>query len=380
MIENLRKAMHFVPHLVATLIAARTLRRTGRGGILVFSHLQDVDAGGRDRQMGPLVAGILARGLPLLEVRLVPLRRGELRRARGLGGRPFLSHAAIVGLSRLLRLPLRADRRRSREAAGRLAARFLRGLAPRCAFVIDESGSGQTWVRACRSLGVPVHGIQHGDFQPGNPQYDLDEGAPDPVAADGICVWSPWFRSRLLRISPLYDERTAVVTGRLRFEPDRPMENRRAPSTRRRILLLGEATEDLERDAGPILESLRAKGFETLVRLHPARMAGRREAPVELTEDLLAADLVLGRASSALLEALRLRRPALVLLGQGGEDPAGYVASGVIPGVSSPEQIVELFQEGPTAEGVAEVVWGGAPEDAVEAVLQHCLYLGRRDR
>ena len=110
-----------------------------RGATLVFTHAPDVDAEGRDPQMGPLVEGLLERGRPIVEVAFIPLDGGllaNLARTR----RPHLAHAALLASARLLALAPGWGRERARLAVGRA---LLRALRPRAVYLVDESGSGQ---------------------------------------------------------------------------------------------------------------------------------------------------------------------------------------------------------------------------------------------
>ena len=164
--------------------------------------------------MGVLIDGLLDRRERFVEITLVPLSADWVRNLCN-KRRPFFSLAAIYGPAALLAFVTRSDRMRLRVWLARVLLALLR---PTALVLIDESGSGQSLLRAARKQGVPVLGIQHGDFQPDNPQYAesfATERGVEP--ADVLCVWSPWFRERLFAISSIYDASNVRVTGRLRL-------------------------------------------------------------------------------------------------------------------------------------------------------------------
>ena len=343
-----------------------------RGATLVFTHAPDVDAEWRDPQMGPLVEGLLERGRPIVEVAFIPLDGGllaNLARTR----RPHLAHAALLASARLLALAPGWGRERARLAVGRA---LLRALRPRAVYLVDESGSGQLLLRAARSLGTPAIGIQHGDFQPANPQYARPAGV-EP--ADVLCVWSPWFRRRLLAVSPIYTEANTRVTGRLRFPAPRAAPPGPGAAGRLRILVVAERAPGWRAAAEPYLEAVRGRAdLELQIQPHPADGAGDWPAAElahgSLARALLEADVVCGTGSSALLEALWHGRPAVSLVVAGRRDPAGYAAAGLVEPCADPKNLPALCRE--LARGGAERteerrarVWGGAADDPVAAIL-----------
>lgn len=362
-------------HAPWTLASLAWCALARRRGVLTLTHAADVDASGVDVQMGPLVAALAERALPRVPVVLVPLAAraflDTLRRERG----PFLSQAVLFGAARLVALG-----RDVHPARARIAGLVLRACAPRTAFLIDESGSGQMFVVAARGLGTRTIGIQHGDFQPRNPQYAALPGRPFRVQpADVLCVWSPWFQARLQACSPIYERANTRVTGRLAGVEQAGAS---PPAGDVGVLVLAEASAGFAAAVEPFLSALRAEpGLHFCVRPHPASPsadwpAAHERAPGSLHEALRAADVVVGIGSSALLEGLRHGRPAIVLLTEGERDPAGYVAAGVAVGCGAPSELAALCRRLAGAEGaqaealsVCRTVWGGAPPDPVEAVL-----------
>lgn len=364
-------------HLPWTLLSLLRLALARGGGILTLTHAADVDRQGRDAQMGPLVDALRARGERRLPVVLVPLEPGALAAARRREDGPFLSLAALWALARLVALGASRPRARARVARAVLWA-----CRPRVAFLIDESGSGQAFVAAGRARGVRTVGIQHGDFQPRNRQYasvDPSRGF-ETLAADVLCVWSPWFRARLLARSPIYTAASTRVTGRLAHALERRDRSPRAASRTPRVLVLADGDASFAPLVEPFLAALRADGLRPSVRAHPAdredAWPADERSQGSLEEDLERADVVLGRGSSALLEALRRGRTPVVLQAGDDPDPAGYVAEGVALGCDRPPELPALCRRLAAAGGgrretlsAAARVWGGAPPDPVAAVL-----------
>ncbi len=367
------RALRFVGHLVVTAASFAWFCVVRRRATLIFNHEPDLDADGRDRQMGPLVDALRAQKSAFLEVTFVALDGGLLRNLRA-KRRPFLSYAVPLALARLLE-HLGLARGRARLVVGRA---LLSALAPRRLFLIDESGSGQFLVRAARSLGIRTLGVQHGDFQPTNPQYERSAvQAKGIVPVDIFCVWSPWFQRRLFSISPIYAAENTRITGRLRYPVLAPSA-RVDRNRRHEVLLVSEARASFVEEVRPFLEALvRCADLVLRVRPHPAEPAGRWPEELlsqgDLDEALLSADVVLGVSSSALLEALVLRRPA-VCLGAASSDAAGYASEGVAEPCPDPAALAEVCRRlagtwNDVLEERRERVWGSVPSSPLEALL-----------
>ncbi len=353
-----------------------------RRALLVLTHAADVGTDLLDTQMGPLIAALERSGERYFEVRLIPLD-ATLLRELSRGRQPFLCHASLLGAARLLGLLTFRPRELWRQ---RLASATLWCLRPRALILIDESGSGQPWLKAARRLGIPSIGIQHGDFQSDNPQYHcagVGQRAIEP--ADLLCVWSPWFQQRLLKISPIYHEGNTLVTGRLlhAVQSGQLREQRRHPAegiVRIRVLLLGESDPDFERLVRPFLSALEADSrFQLVARPHPGSpqsFTGMSEAPGDLSTALAAADVVLGIRSSALLEAVHALCPTIVLAASKPVDPAGYAedCSMLCPNPADlPEiclRLATVDEHDPRIDHAKARVWGNAPEEPVEAILE----------
>jgi len=367
-------------HVVWSLGALVVLCFRRRRAVCVFTHAPDVDADGLDRQLGPLVDRLRADGTPCVEITFVALSRDFLRcvgRRRG----AFLSYVLIAGPAWLWALPA-ADRRATRRAAGaRVASLLFRLLRPRAVVLTDESGSGQPLLRAARRRGIPVVGVQHGDFQPDNPQYAQ---ATDVEPADTLCVWSPWFRERLLRISPIYTPERVAVTGRLRYPAPPPSER---DGRELHVLLLSEASADFPGEVHDALRVLEGDpGIAVSIQPHPGEDPGRWSGSVVRTSSLVTAlqdcDVALGVGSSALLEALYHRRPAITLVTRERRDPSGYAGEELVATCEDAGELAALCRAlaGPESRAELEArrsrVWGEDepdPVDPVEAVLALCL-------
>ena len=369
----LGRAGRLVGHVLASAVCAVWFVFTRRGATLVFTHAPDIDRDGRDRQMGPLVDRLITDGRPIVEVTFISLDGDD---ARGWFGnlrakrRPFISHAALLALGKCI-------------GTGRAGRLFLRSLAPRAIYLIDESGSGQMLVRAARALGIRTIGVQHGDFQPENPQYaGTRGGAVEPV--DVLAVWSPWFRARLLRISSIYDESNTRVAGRARDDAALSVRDDEtasaAPENGLRALVLSEANDAFADEVAPFLDALRAeKAMTVAVRPHPGERA-QRWSHAELTrgslaDELIRSDVAIGIASSALLEALYYNRPIICIEPERGSDRVGFVADGAAIASHDPKEFPEMIRElaknmQRSFSGAKETVWGKAPRDPVAAILE----------
>lgn len=345
-------------HFAVTVVAVLYFATCRRGGVLAFTHYRDLDPRGRDHQMGPLVES-LASERRLLEITFVP-PGWEVLRNLAVKRRLFVSHVVILAVARLLSWS--GDRAARIAARARVTGWIVRFTAPRAAYVIDESGSGQAVVRAARGHGVRSVAVQHGDFRSGNPQYDPAAAAQfDVVPADVLAAWSSWFRDRLLALSPIYTAGNVVVTGRLRHEV-RPWDDTREGVA---VLVVSEADPAFLADARDfVAELVAADGIEVFVRRHPAegstRVPGRTAPWDSLGEALQAVDVVVGRSSSALLEALAFARPVVIL----GEDIAGFVAAELGTPCAEPGALPALCRSLAGPEGRARVrdaaarVWG----------------------
>lgn len=336
------------------------LALTRRGRPLVLTHHGDRDAQGRDRQLGPLLDALGSR---YVEVALVPgTAAASFARLRP-GAPACVPYALLAVLGRLVR-PFARDR--SARLAGRavVARWLLRSLRPRVVLLVDESGSGQPLVRAARALGIRSVGIQHGDFAPGNPQYDRTVSG-EVAPADVLCVWSEWFRARLLAVSAVYTRANTDVTGRLR-DPA-PAAKARAGGALR-VLVVAEAHPRFPAEFEPYLAALRADGaLAVTVQPHPATAVPARD----LAASLAWCDVAVGMRSSALLEATWHGRPVVVA----GPDAARHalVTASVAIGCASPAGLSAACREAAAdalrPRRAREFVWGSPPADSVRAVL-----------
>jgi len=371
--RTLARAARLVAHVALGAVSLVWLACTRRGSLLLLTHAPDLDDRGVDEQLGPLVDRLLERRTRFAEVTFVTLDGGLLRNLRA-KRRPFVSLAVVLGAARLWSAVARRDLHRARLDAGR---QLLRALRPAAVIATDESGSGQTLVRAARSLGVRTVGVQHGDFQPANRQYAFAAGERPTEPVDTLCVWSEWFRARLLAVSPIYTRANTRVTGRLRRDGARPAPE---PADALRVLYLSEADPAVAAAVAPFLDALRSEpGIELRVRPHPAEPGGRWPAAEReeggLARALARAHAVAGVGSSALLEALHHGVPGVLLAPAGVRDPAGYAASGAFELCDRAADVGRICRSAARTAPAAvdrarEAVWGGAPVDPVGAVLE----------
>ena len=141
-----------------------------------------------------------------------------------------------------------------------------------------------------------------------------------------------------------------------------------------RVLVLAEAGSSFETQLSPFLATLGAhQDIEVQVRAHPSSgsMAAGSMAAGSSPATLAGCDVALGSSSSALLEALWLQKPIVVIQTAVLDDPAGLVAAGLAAGCRAPEQLPDLCRRlaARGADGASETVWGGAPADPVREVL-----------
>ncbi len=385
MIRTVARGLWFLAQVAVSGVALPWLWIARRHALLVLTHATDVDASGDDVQMGALLQALERRGDRYFEVRWIPLDRTLLREL-GRGRRPFVGHAALLGVARLASFLGMGTREVWRV---RLARVVLAVVRPRAVLLIDESGSGQPWLKAARRRGVPSIGIQHGDFQADDPLYGrvgVEARAGEP--ADRLCVWSPWFQRRLLGISPIYTEANTIVTGRLVHArhgsaKSAALADSRAPrsrdASRVSVLLIGESAPEFAAQVESFVQAVAAdRAIEMRVRSHPGARGAFRDlvdAPGSLIDALAGADVVIGVRSSALLEALFFGVPVIVLLSKLQPDPGGLVREGAATGCDSPERLAALCirlsseAERAPARSFHERVWGGASEDPAQAVL-----------
>lgn len=348
---RLRRAFWLLVQAAYACAVLPWLIATRRGRPLVLTHHRDRDARGRDRQVGPLLDAL---GPQCFEVALIPARARESFTRLRPSSRPCLPYALLTVVGQL----------GGTRARLRVARCLLFALRPRVAFLIDESGSGQPWVHAARAHRVRTVGIQHGDFAPGNPQYDRAAGR-DLAPVDVLCVWSPWFQARLLAVSAIYTATNTRVTGRLR---DDAVSTRRPGDTTMRVLVVGERGADHVATIAPYTRALRAAPtVELEVQPHPAVASPKRDLGAALSW----CDVAIGVRSSALLEALWHERPVVIV----GSEPHDHdlVAAALALPCADPEAIVDSCR---AAMGDIDhlrraraVVWGDPPADAARAIL-----------
>lgn len=359
-------------HLLWSILVVGVMVVFRRGGALVFTHYQDIDADGRDQQMGPLVDSLIDDGERLVEICRVPLGPGLLHGFR-FKRRLFVSQAILLAPAWLLS----AGSVQRAERLRRFTAWCLLWLVrPKILYLIDESGSGQALLQAARMLGIRVVGIQHGDFAQSS-QYCLSD-VSDREPADVLCVWSSWYRDRLLKSSPIYTNSNVRVTGRLRYSDEACTDSQDSRQGRMlRVLVIGEHSEGFWDAMDPFVQALvGCEGFDVDVRRHPADMgSGALPTSMSLTTALQDSDIVIGNGSSALLEAIYWYRPVIVCaVGELG-DRAGYVRDGLAVACDNPVDLAEICQRVFASDRHGEIqtahdmVWGRTQVEAAPEIL-----------
>ncbi len=343
-----------------------------RGGALVFTHYQDIDADGRDQQMGPLVDSLIDGGERVVEICRVPLGPGLLHGLR-FKRRLFVSQAILLAPAWLLS----AGSTKRADWLRRLTAWcLLWSVRPQVLYLIDESGSGQALLQAARMLGIRVVGIQHGDFAQSS-QYCLGD-VSDREPADVLCVWSSWYRDRLLKSSPIYTNSNVRVTGRLRYSHEACADSKNSGQGRRlRVLVIGEHSVGFWDAMDPFVQALvGCDGFNVDIRPHPAdTSSGALPASTSLTTALQDADIVIGNGSSALLEAVYWYRPVIACAMDELGDGAGYVRDGLAVGCDTPAHLAAICQQVFASDKhdktrtAHDMVWGGTQGEAAPEIL-----------
>lgn len=369
----MRRIVGFGLHLVWSLPLLVYFSLFRRQAYFVLTHHQDIDSEGLDRQMGPLLDEMRSQDLAWIEVCYIPIGNlfDNLRKKR----RPCLSYAAFLAITFFLSWSRDSQRRKAAQDC--VARRWLRFLQPQALFLIDESGSGQPFVRAARQLSIPTFGIQHGDFQPNNPQYSpQDNKTFKKDSVDCFCLWSSWFQKRLLQCSPIYDEANTLVTGRMRFAPT---ESTKADTKNKIVvLLLAEAEGDFVEIVQPYLEHLsHEEGIKVLIQEHPAERHRERftfpVSSVDLATNLQTSDVILGRNSSALLEAIYWETPVILL--ESNQGRSCYRDEGIGESCSDPSKLGSLCRRVVQSTSQSEVkqrldrIWAGQSPRAAAKIL-----------
>lgn len=339
---------------------------TRRGGVLVFSHFQDMDADGTDTNLGPLVNALAEGPYDLMELTLVPLTRSTVQNRRR-KGRDYIPLAAIFGPARLL-AGFGGDRRRLQARRALILRGVLAILSPRVVYLVDESGSGQPLVIAARARGTKTIAVQHGDVGPRSAQYARTADSQEVLPVDHFCVWSEYFRDRLFATSTLYGPENTVVTGRVRPIPE-PARTGQGP--RRRVLVLGAADPKEDQRLQHFYEGVRAaEAVDASFRPHPSRR-GAAGVGRTLLLDLEESDIVVTTGSSALFDAIALSRTVIFLVEEGKGPPSDLIGLD-LPCTSHATDFLARqgdFEADSRGARRREMVFGGARLDAVLMLL-----------
>jgi hypothetical protein len=157
-------------------------------------------------------------------------------------------------------------------ARQRMLRRALRFQRVRRALIFDDNRHNHELVAACRLLGIPVLGFQHGvfnKFHAGLMAYGF--AGARRHGFDRYGVWSPLFRDRLLRDGALHTEERIFVSGPVRPPTENvPRAGRTgAQGGRIRVLVVSEPLAR-KREVAPYLQTLLADPqFEICLKLRP---------------------------------------------------------------------------------------------------------------
>jgi hypothetical protein len=214
-------------------------------------------------------------------------------------------------------------------ARQRILKRAFEFQRARRAVIFDDNRHNYEMIAACRSLGIPVLGFQHGvfnKFHAGLMAFGFSEGRPH--AFDRYGVWSNLFRERLLRDSALFGPERVFVSGPVRPPEETPPRagGRELPAAggspdRIRVLVVSEPLARKHEVAAYLQTLLADPQFELYLKLRPGE-SDRSLEEYSLTPDrvrrlqtgtvyeaLEQVDVAVGTYSTVLYEAVLARKP-----------------------------------------------------------------------
>jgi hypothetical protein len=155
-------------------------------------------------------------------------------------------------------------------ARQRMLVRALRRQRARRAVVFDDNRHNHELIAACRSLGIPVLGFQHGvfnRFHAGLMAYGFRDARSHGF--DRYGVWSELFRERLLRDSALYRPDQLFAAGPVRGPSGGEATSSRSDPKRVRVLVVSEPLAP-KKEVIPYLRALLADpGMDLYLKLRP---------------------------------------------------------------------------------------------------------------
>lgn len=271
-------------------------------------------------------------------------------------------------------------------ARQRILTRALRFQRAHRAVIFDDNRHNHELIAACRSLGIPVLGFQHGvfnQFHAGLMAYGFSGARAH--AFDRYGVWSELFRERLLRASALYQAADVFVAGPIRGPEGSGGGQQAGPAGRIRVLVVSEPLARKD-EVIPFLRVLLDDPMvDVYLKLRPGESdaslsayglpAGRvrllRTATVY--EALAQVDVAIGTYSTVLYEAALALVPILWL-----KTTRAYgrelTEEGLADAVGTPAQLPDALRRAvalPMAERLRrrERIWGAERISGAERLL-----------
>jgi hypothetical protein len=286
-------------------------------------------------------------------------------------------------------------------ARQRILKRALEFQRVRRALIFDDNRHNFELIAACRSLGIPVLGFQHGvfnKFHAGLMAFGFSGGRPH--AFDRYGVWSNLFRDRLLRDSALFGPERVFVSGPVRPPEEASLGTGRSAqegenSPRRiRVLVISEPLARKPEVAAYLQTLLRDPQFELYLKLRPGESERSLEdyslpaGRVHLLQTgtvyaaLEQVDVAVGTYSTVLYEAILARKPVVWMKtsrAYGRELAEDHLAEaartpGELPGAirkAAAARSAELEER-------RELVWGREINDGSKSLVVELKRLGVR--
>jgi hypothetical protein len=283
-------------------------------------------------------------------------------------------------------------------ARQRILKRVLRFQHVRRALIFDDNRHNFELIAACRSLGIPVLGFQHGvfnKFHAGLMAYGFS-GA-QPHAFDRYGVWSGLFRDRLLRDSALFAPDRVFVAGPVR-PPDvavgaaEQIQTTAAPGAKIRVLVVSEPLARKSEVAAYLRALAKNPDFELYLKLRPGESDRSLEeyslsaSDVRLLrtgtvyEACSRVDAVIGTYSSVLYEAALMSLP-IVWMKTTRAYGRELVEEGLAEAARRPEELADAIRRAHALSPGAlrerrERIWGAEIKNGAVSLVRELLALG----
>jgi hypothetical protein len=287
---------------------------------------------------------------------------------------------------------------RQSAARQRILKRALRFQQVRRALIFDDNRHNFELIAACRTLGIPILGFQHGVFNKFHAGLMAFGFSGDhPHAFDRYGVWSGLFRDRLLRDSALFAPDRVFVAGPVR-PPDAAMDTAEkirttaAPGAKIRVLVVSEPLARKAEVAAYLRTLAQDPDFELYLKLRPG------ESDKSLDEYSLSAsevqllrtgtvyeacarvDAVIGTYSSVLYEAALMSIPIIWM-----KTTRAYgrelVEEGLAEAAQRPEELADAIRRAHALSPGAllerrERIWGAEISNGAVSLIRELKSLG----